>query len=183
MMKAPIGILLILMLLSSCGLPFGQDSVKKSGFRMYSTTNPAFSSHIQNFESKAKSELGLASYSIGDVPINFGDTEDPKFDGVCFTYPNGQKEVVIKKAWWDGASPTAREVLIFHELGHCALGRTGHTNGTISHGGNTFKLSIMHEKVPRSVEYNQFKSGYHNELFHKNDGSLQNQIKQLTASN
>ena len=104
---------LTLTTLSSCGLPFGADNKKKSqAVRVNNTSNAVFSSYVASFEQVAKAETGDPQFSVGDVPVNFGDTEDPDYQGVCFTYQNGQKEIIIRETWWNAASDTYRESLL-----------------------------------------------------------------------
>jgi len=179
-----ISTLLLLLLVSSCGLPFGQDFVKKSGKRQFSTTDPAFNIYIQRFEQDAAKEYGIESYSIGDIPINFGDPENAEYAGVCHDR-SGLKEVIIRKSWWDQASDESRETMIFHELGHCSLGR-GHNDKEIpielgNNKSTTFKISIMNREIPEGGIYVSYKTGYHDELFHQNESTLYNQLKAMES--
>lgn len=152
--------------LSSCGLPFGQDFIKKkSGAkRTHDTTNPVFTSYIASFEQVARVETGDPTFTVGDIPINFGDTENPDFQGVCFTYPDGQKEIIIRESWWSSAEDSYRESLLFHELGHCRLDRE-HDDATFSVGSNTYRSSMMSSIIVAPRDYNQYKVGYWKELF------------------
>lgn len=152
--------------LSSCGLPFGADFVKKKSqaVRTNTTTNPVFSSYIASFEQVGKSETGQTQFSIGDIPVNFGDTEHPDYQGVCFSYENGQHEVIIRESWWNSASDTYRESLLFHELGHCRLGRE-HDDSKISTNVQNFKASMMSSVIVSPGEYDKYKAGYWKELF------------------
>lgn len=43
--------------------------------------------------------------------------------GQCKSYSNGSKEIVIDQPYWNQASDMEREYIVFHELGHCLLGR------------------------------------------------------------
>jgi len=43
--------------------------------------------------------------------------------GQCKSYSNGSKQVVIDEPYWDRVDDLEREYLVFHELGHCLLGR------------------------------------------------------------
>lgn len=42
--------------------------------------------------------------------------------GKCYLYPNGDALIVIKRDYWDWASPIIKRSLVFHELSHCILG-------------------------------------------------------------
>jgi hypothetical protein len=52
------------------------------------------------------------------------------------------KQVLINKAYWVNASDSEREALIFHELGHCILGRN-HEDGTTPISGGLLYKSLM----------------------------------------
>ncbi|PIP93346.1 MAG: hypothetical protein COW00_20250 [Bdellovibrio sp. CG12_big_fil_rev_8_21_14_0_65_39_13] len=170
---------LTLTTLSSCGLPFGADNKKKSqAVRVNNTSNAVFSSYVASFEQVAKAETGDPQFSVGDVPVNFGDTEDPDYQGVCFTYQNGQKEIIIRETWWNAASDTYRESLLFHELGHCRLGRD-HDDSKILTNGQNYKSSMMSSVIVSPGEYDKFKMGYLKELFTQSKV----QLMQLLSTN
>lgn len=67
-------------------------------------------------------------YAVGgftsSTPINmqFGNTDETYYDGVCNNYDAGIPEVIISKQYWDKYDETSRTLLVFHELGHCLLG-------------------------------------------------------------
>ena len=73
----------------------------KRGGRKFSSSDPSFDMYIARFEEVGKKYTEDPYFQVGDIPINFGDTENPMFDGVCFSYANGDKEIIIKKSWWD----------------------------------------------------------------------------------
>ena len=158
---------------SSCGLRVHRDLIlKDQGFsRLFSSTDPSFASQISSFELTAAAKTGDPTFRIGDIPINFGDPENEQFQGVCFVYSSGEKEIIIRKSWWDGASGLARESLIFHELGHCALNRDHH-NETVEALSRFFKTSMMNSVIVGPNDYLQFKDEYHEELFTLSTTSL-----------
>jgi hypothetical protein len=41
----------------------------------------------------------------------------------CQTISNGQKRVLVDQTFWKSASALQREMVVFHELGHCVLNR------------------------------------------------------------
>ncbi len=45
-------------------------------------------------------------------------------------FPN---EIIVDKAFWDRANDRSREFVVFHELGHCSLGRE-HREASFSNG-------------------------------------------------
>lgn len=154
---------------TSCGipLPLQKDLIVKYGdaSRQFETTNPVFNSYIASFEQKGKVITNDGNFEVGDIPINFGNTEDDDFQGVCFEYPDGKKEIIIRKAWWDATSNDEyRESLIYHELGHCKLGRD-HLDVNMTVDDKVFKGSMMNSKIVPPSDYQSLKEEYHMELF------------------
>lgn len=113
-------ILLLLIFLAACGKTssagLSEDPVSKE-IRKQKTTDPEFETYVVEFEF----EYGK---SVKHIPINFGDLEYNKI-GTCYSWDSGKKEIEIDRDWWDDRSTDSeRVVLIFHELGHCALNRS-----------------------------------------------------------
>lgn len=159
--------------MSSCGLPLHRDLVikNKGEVRQFETSNPVFANIVTQFEQAGKQYSGNSNFSAGNVPVNFGDTENPSFEGVCFSYPDGQTEVIIRESWWNSASQALRESLLYHELGHCVLGRD-HDNETVDVNGVSKKASMMNSVIVNSNQYNTHKAGYLTELFTQTKQSL-----------
>lgn len=152
--------------LNSCGAGGPLDFVKRGEghTRQHNSTDPIFKSYVKTFEKEAQRELEKPNFKVGDVPINFGDTENPDFVGVCFTYSNGQREVIVRETWWERSDELARQALIFHELGHCRLDR-GHEDETTTIEGREVRLSLMHSRMVYLNDYQQYKDEYHQELY------------------
>ena len=151
-----------------CGMPLGgkKDFVRVQGetTKLHSSTAPIFSSYVKQFEDQAKRETSDKNFKVGDIPINFGDTTQPQYDGVCLIYADGTKEVIIKESWWKQVNTVRRRIMIFHELGHCRLGRT-HDSTTIEVEGRQVKTSIMNPELPDQVTFDSNEEGYLTELF------------------
>lgn len=84
------------------------------------TTNPIFQPYISEFES-------YYGASVAAVPIAFSKLE-PTIAGVChyLKVGNGPIEwgyIEIDQEYWKEISEKQKIDLIFHELGHCVLGR------------------------------------------------------------
>lgn len=163
---------ILLPLISSCGLDLGDMlSMSKGTTRKYETTNPVFSSYVSEFESYGKAKLNDPSFAVKNVPINLGDTGNPDHDGVCITYYNGEKEIVIDNSFWEKGSPIQKKILLHHELGHCVLNRK-HESSIFRIAGSNFKNSIMHPEIPTSHKYDTFKEGYLKELYTRDETTL-----------
>ena len=85
--------------------------------------------------------------------------------GQCQTAANGDSHIQIDQAWWNGASEYDKEFLIFHELGHCALGRAHDDASDV----NGFCISIMHSSSTACdfIYKANTRDGYLDELFSK----------------
>ena len=199
--------------LSSCSAITDFVENKKGG-RKFNTSNPVFDKYIARFEELGREYTGDKFFQVGDIPINFGDTENPLYDGVCFSYSNGEKEIIIKKSWWDkhekdeetqegdtdketvneapgdggedkgkqekkDSYSLIQESLLFHELGHCRLGRK-HEEATFDSDkepGIKVKKSMMSHNIVTSNSYRKYKEGYWEELFTGSTEKLENLIK------
>lgn len=59
-----------------------------------------------------------------------------------------QKYIIVRQDCWDSRNKYSKEVVIFHELGHCYLNRNKHTTETMTGG---FIKSIMHESIVDTI--------------------------------
>ncbi|RLD64901.1 MAG: hypothetical protein DRI84_07900 [Bacteroidetes bacterium] len=76
------------------------------------------------FSSYIKTYVELKGSGIRNMSILF-HTLPGSVIGVCYYYSNGDREIYIDPSFWyhDNTTYLDRELLIFHELGHCDLGR------------------------------------------------------------
>lgn len=81
---------------------------------------------------------------VSNVSVGFGPTSG-NVVGKCLLHGSYRK-ITIKKDYWDSVSEVQKEQLMYHELGHCALG-LGHEDGLLS---NYCPASIMY---PFAFEY------------------------------
>ena len=66
--------------------------------------------------------------------------------GVCRTWSNGDREVLINKDWWNGTTDPYRKILIFHELGHCYFNRSHDSTKETN-------VASPYYNMPRSIMY------------------------------
>ena len=161
--------------LSSCGVPLPLQSDLmirgENAVRQFSTTDSAFTSYVEEFEQLGKTINQDVKFEVGDIPINFGNIKNESYQGVCYTYTDGTREVIIRKSWWDNHTDDYRRSLIFHELGHCRLDRD-HLDETHEVNGEVMKISMMNSVIIRPRDYTRYTNPYHNELFTKSTVSL-----------
>jgi hypothetical protein len=106
--------------------------------------------YIKRFES----EVGVSAAQIS-----------ARFVGVMYeaglcNRNSGGAEIVLNRKTWDGATESIREEMVYHELGHCALGR-GH-NAARAPGG--CPVSIMYPAVFGDPCFSGDRAGYVAEL-------------------
>ena len=169
-MRRYIGLIILYFITHSCGMLMESD-VTNGNRRQFESTNPIFNEYVAKFERDGKVLTQDQSFSIGDIPINFGDTKNPRFDGLCIKYPNGDREVLMKKSWWDRSSKDEREILLYHELGHCRLNRSHD-----EHKVHNTKTSIMNPVVPNVLHYMDYRTQYVQELFTGNKTQIMDAI-------
>ena len=166
---------LLVLILASCGMIDITDRIQTRNWkRVRQSTAPAFYPHIIEFEKLARELRDEPTFTIGDIPINFGELRHGGHIGECWTYPNGQKEIVVSFKYWKSATYLQREALLFHELGHCRLDRrhmTAHLKyseydeaGEVIYSSN-LKKSLMNTHLIFSNRYEEYRDSYIYELF------------------
>ncbi len=83
--------------------------------------------------------------------------------GQCMTYSDGSKEVIIDENYWSRISNSEKEFLVFHELGHCVLGRE-HLDES-DNRGNCISIMQSGEGGCRANFRRQNRAEYLDELF------------------
>lgn len=79
--------------------------------------------HFETFKLEAEKRNIEVDFKSMNVEGHIDNIKDPGVVGQCQTYVDGNKAVVIEEAYWNRASYLQKEFLVFHELGHCILGR------------------------------------------------------------
>lgn len=102
---------LICFLLASCAPPIINQHIEvESEFQYY----------IDSFESYSGVKYEGSAIFVEQNVLSFYKKDAI---GVCIKHNTGNKEIKIDKEYWFLISNEAKEQLIFHELGHCALNR------------------------------------------------------------
>jgi len=79
--------------------------------------------HFDSFVEEANTfgmEISLDDLDIGGYVENI---EQRGTLGQCKSFSDGSKHIVVDESYWNRIDATEREYLVFHELGHCVLGR------------------------------------------------------------
>lgn len=146
---------LLLIFLVNCSLP---DP------RKFKSIDQEALPYVQLFESHWGNK-------IGDIPIGFTDLHEG-ITGRCVKYLKGKKEIQIDRKSWDGMLQESMRVgLIFHELGHCALGLQHDTtfiaNPSVSDFIRYIPRSFMYPYDFYSDFYSDNEDYYINQLFNR----------------
>ena len=98
---------------------------------------------LQEYFDRFKAEAALRGVEIDFAALKIsGDIRligTQNVIGQCGHTEEEPNVVIVDKFYWDSATDLDREFLIFHELGHCALGR-GHLDDS---DGNGDCISMM----------------------------------------
>ncbi len=118
---------------------------------------------FERFE-KAGQERGIEVDLIdAEVTAEFGDIETGAAGSCSTTASHAFHHITIDKDFWNDASVVMKEIILFHELGHCYLHKghndQSHTDGTC--------ISIMRTGLGECIDnYNtQTRDQYLDELF------------------
>lgn len=97
--------------------------------------DPALVPYTQSFEQAYHLKLK-------DVVVKFGNLSNgTETDGDCEKDPVGASVINIDFGFWQGADDTQREMVLFHELGHCVFGRVHKMDLTPD---GVFAVSLMY---------------------------------------
>lgn len=118
-------IVVLSILLAGCGRP---------GFQANTYIDPNFQPMVDKF-----TEI---SGITPEVSIYFDDLTGDVI-GTC--YVRGEvRDIEIDEAWWWNASYLDRELVIFHELGHCVLDQMDHRDFKLSNGCSGSIMNTYH---------------------------------------
>lgn len=121
-----------------------------------------FNPYVTRFIEAGKS-VGV-KVDMGNAQISFLDELPHDFVGLC--YPPTH-EVTILKSYWDRADDAHREALIFHELGHCVLGREHNTTTKNGYIAQSIMNPALMPVVDDEIYYKEHRQEYITELFGK----------------
>lgn len=79
--------------------------------------------YFERFADEAASRGITIDWEAEAIYASFTDIEDDAA-GQCLTFTNNIREINIDQSYWRRNGAMDREFLIFHELGHCLLGRS-----------------------------------------------------------
>jgi len=101
------------------------------------------------------------------TPIYFANDLSANILGVCIVWTRGDltyKEIKVNRQTF-GRDAVESEMIIFHELGHCELGRPHSADLTRLPDGRIIPFSLMYAVLFLSTDYTQFHEHFIRELF------------------
>lgn len=117
---------------------------------------PEFEKYVTKFEQ----EFNVDTFNI---PIHFKKLDGAEV-GMCYLFQfKYWRSIAISKEFWDDASDTEKELLIYHELGHCVM-ELEHDNTLYNIGLYNIHNSIMNEYIIPEVFYINFREHYIEDL-------------------
>lgn len=119
--------------------------------------------HFENFVEEAAInglEISLAEIDISAYVENI---ESRGTLGQCKSYSDGSKQVVIDQQFWNRSSDIEREYIVFHELGHCILGRDH--DDSKDESGQCISIMQSGDNTCNGTYTNQNRNSLLNELF------------------
>lgn len=96
--------------------------------------------YFEVFAAEAAQRGITVDYEARRIEGLFQNITDGNVAGQCFRNIEKPRKVIIDIDYWDNATEAVREVLVFHELGHCFLERDHDDRKD----GNNVCQSIMH---------------------------------------
>jgi hypothetical protein len=169
-------LLLLLMFLVACAALTKEKDLNQD----FNGVHPDLAPYLADFLELVGpdyNDSALSGLSMAIKPLNEGDVV-----GLCKRFTvNGGAEILVDSTFWDLNTQEKKEVLIFHELGHCLcwLGHE-HFEGDYSKGENAPKdkkarhkkgfledgcpVTVMHPNVMPTSCYERHKEHYRWEL-------------------
>lgn len=146
----------IMLSLLLCSCMVAQENSQPLGYLPFEPyVDAAFADIVNEFEDDYHKYTG----DIIEIrlPINFVDIPNPNYIGLCWFNNGGVKipHIQIDRSKWELMSDWRRKAVLYHELGHCVLGRR-HTNN---------KNSLMQPTVIRGKVFEFHEDTLLKELF------------------
>lgn len=105
--KANILLFSVVFLVSACGRQMLYDTA-------------IFESYVETFE-KESITYGMPTQVL-ELVIRFSTELKNDVAGQCQRNPNASPLILINISYWEYLTPGQKEILLFHEMGHCVLG-------------------------------------------------------------
>ncbi len=113
----------VLMVLVTNSCQMDQDIYEEKTINMeFPSVDVGLWPYFQRFEEEALKRNIKVDLHEANITGYITDISNYKIRGQCSNSDNS-RQVTIDKPYWNTASELEKEFLVFHELGHCYLGR------------------------------------------------------------
>lgn len=153
--------------LASCGEDDIVATNGPNGFQSNEEIFPLVTPELRAFYVAFEEEAALRGFDINlteeEVTGNIVQLGNMGVLGVCVRSDEAPNRVAVDQEAWAVASPAFRELIIFHELGHCVLDREH-----LDDDQDGVCVSIMNSGLSGceiSLENSELRSAYLDELF------------------
>lgn len=89
----------------------------------YPGVDEALWSYFSAFEAEAKERGKSIDLAAEGITAVLDGIDEEHVAGVCQYNFRSENHIIIDSEFWENASTLFREMIIFHELGHCSLGQ------------------------------------------------------------
>lgn len=100
---------------------------------LYPGVDEALWDYFKAFEEEGRARGFEVDINAEDISATISSVSGVNVLGQCATFSNGSREITIDASFWASSSLRLKEFVVFHELGHCYLGRDHredqHNNG------------------------------------------------------
>lgn len=131
-----------------------------------------FQPYLESFKAEAKAhgkEVDIEHINVVTAELRLTTSGTRAY---CYVAPMQNPTIYIDSWWWETPpedtqelSEAVRTMIIFHELGHCLLGRV-HNDGYIKKEGEEARhISIMHSNTAEPKDFIKYRDEYLTELF------------------
>ncbi len=132
MFRSTILLLFSVLLVSSCqNDPLLNDLSEDEAVN--SNIPPSLAPFFSTFKEKALDNGLIVNYSEANVTAEIKLINEGSVVGSCSTNGHDLRHIIIDLSFWNQASHLVKEMVIFHELGHCILDR-GHKESSFANG-------------------------------------------------
>jgi len=119
--------------------------------------------YIDRFVAEGEQRGITVDFSIEGLSAQLVSIATQGVPGQCQQYSEQENELLIDRSFWDFYTEEQREVLIFHELGHCYLNRDHKDSSDVN--GNCLSLMRSTTTICLLENYSLERATLLNELF------------------
>ena len=120
----PLTVMVLLLLFSSCRKDNSLvDTSTTEQVKTYSNVSPNLWNYFQRFEEEALSRGFFVDLNQQELTAEIMEISEEGVAGTCTYSSLAPNHIVIDQSFWNQSGDLFREMVIFHELGHCVLFR------------------------------------------------------------